>query len=41
MKPDNAKDSFFSTGKPKNLPWFYILILMGILSLIFMFKWFE
>ena len=41
MKPDNTKDSFFSTGKPKRLPWFYALILLGILGLIFMFKWFS
>jgi len=28
MHPDGGKDSFFSAGKPKNLPRFYFLVLV-------------
>ena len=31
MKPDSGKDSIFSSGKPKNLPWFYFIIILTIL----------
>ena len=41
MKPDSGKDSIFSSDKPKNLPWFYFIIILTILGMIFTFKWFN
>jgi len=41
MNPRSAKDSLFSAGKPKNLPWFFFPMLLGLAALIFLFKWFD
>ncbi|MGI0063884.1 MAG: hypothetical protein ACREAJ_03080 [Nitrosopumilaceae archaeon] len=41
MKPRSDDDSLFSAGKPKNFPWFYIPVLIGLAALIFLFKWFS
>jgi len=41
MLPVGGKYSFFSAGKPKNLPRFYFLVLAGIFLMIFMFLWFD
>jgi len=38
MKPE---DSLFSAGKPKNLPWFYIPVLIGVAILVILYKWFN
>jgi len=32
VKPDNGKDSLFSAGKPKNVPKWYIPIVIGIIA---------
>jgi len=41
MKPDSAKHSFFSAGKPKNLPAFNFLVVAGIILMVLLFKWFD
>ena len=41
MKPRTAKDSLFSSGKPKSIPWFFVPVMLGIIGLILIFKWFE
>jgi len=41
MHPDSGKKSFFSAGKPKSLPWFYFLVVAGIILLVLLFKWFD
>jgi len=35
MKPDSGKKSFFSAGKPKNLPAFYFLVVAGIILMVY------
>jgi len=40
MHPDSGKKSFFSAGKPKNLPTFYFLVVVGIILMVLLFKWF-
>jgi len=40
MKPDSGRKSFFSAGKPKNLPAFYFLVVAGIILMVLLFKWF-
>jgi len=39
MKPD-TKDSIFSSVKPRNLPWFFLPVMLGVITLIILFKWF-
>jgi hypothetical protein len=34
VKPDNGKDSLFSAGKPKNIPKWYIPIVIGIITVL-------
>jgi len=41
MNLGSSKDSMFSSGKPKNLPWFFFPVLLGLAALIFLFKWFD
>jgi len=41
MKPDTSRKSFFSAGKPKSLPWFYFLVVAGIILMVLLFKWFD
>ena len=41
MKPDTAKDSIFSSEKPRNLPWFFLPVVLGIIALVVIFKWFD
>ena len=38
MKPDDGKDSLFSTSKPKSFPWFYIPVLIGITLIVILYK---
>jgi len=38
MKPE---DSLFSAGKPKNIPWFFIPVLIGVTILVILYKWFN
>jgi len=40
MKPDSGRKSFFSAGKPKNIPAFYFLVVAGIILMVLLFKWF-
>jgi len=40
MKPDSGRKSFFSAGKPNNLPAFYFLVVAGIILMVLLFKWF-
>jgi len=35
MKPDSGSKSFFSAGKPKNLPAFYFLVVAGIILMVY------
>jgi len=35
MKPDSGRKSFFSAGKPKNLPTFYFLVVAGIILMVY------
>jgi hypothetical protein len=41
MNPRTTKDSLFSSGKPQNLPWFFVPLMIGVVALIFLFKWFD
>jgi len=41
MKPYNKKDSIFSSVKPWDLPWFYLPVLLGVIALVVLFKWFS
>jgi len=41
MNPSTTKDSIFSSGKPKNLPWFFVPLMLGVIALIVLFKWFD
>jgi len=41
MNPRTTKDSLFSSGKPKNLPWFFVPLMFGVVALIVLFKWFD
>jgi hypothetical protein len=41
MNPNTTKDSIFSSGKPKNLPWFFVPLMSGVVALIVLFKWFD
>jgi len=41
MNPRTTKDSLFSSGKPKNLPWFFVPLMFGLVALIVLFKWFD
>jgi len=35
MKPDSGRKSFFSAGKPKNLPAFYFLVVAGSILMVY------
>jgi len=39
MKPD-TKDSIFSSVKPRSFPWFLPPLLLGIIALVILYKWF-
>ncbi len=41
MNPCTSKDSMFSSGKPKNLPWFFLPVMFGIIVMVIIFKWFD
>ena len=41
MNPYTTKDSIFSSEKPKNFPWFFVPVMLGIVTLIVIFKWFD
>jgi len=41
MNPRTTKDSLFSSGKPMNFPWFYLPLMLGVVALIVIFKWFN
>jgi hypothetical protein len=41
MKPDDGKDSMFSSGKPKRIPWFFIPVLIGVAVLVLLYQWFR
>jgi len=41
MKPDTAKYSIFSSVKPRNLPWFFLPVVLGIIALVVIFRWFN
>ena len=34
-------DPLFSSGKPKKLPWFFGLVMIGLAVIIILFKWFS
>jgi len=39
--PKYTHKSFFSSGKPKEMPRFMFLVLLGLFGLIFIYKWFQ
>jgi len=41
MQPKGAKDSLLSAGKPKNLPWFYWSVVLGLLGLVYLYLFFK
>ena len=41
MKPDTEKDSIFSSVKPRDLPWFFLPVMLGVVALVVIFKWFD
>ncbi|MGI0064858.1 MAG: hypothetical protein ACREAL_08330 [Nitrosopumilaceae archaeon] len=41
MNPRTSDDSLFSAGKPKKLPWFFVPVIIGLVALILIFKWFS
>lgn len=41
MKPNDGKDSIFSNSKPSDIPWFLFPVILGIIALIIIYKWFS
>jgi len=41
MNEDSTKDSIFSSEKPRSIPWFFLPVLMGVIALVVLFKWFD
>jgi len=41
LDPETSKDSLFSAGKPKKLGKFTIPVLIGVIALVFLYKWFS
>jgi len=41
LDPETSKDSIFSAGKPKKLGRFYIPVLIAVIALVFLYKWFS
>ena len=41
MEQKDDDSSLFSSDKPKSFPWFYIPVMLGVVALIFIYKWFS
>ena len=41
MNPNSTEGSIFSSEKPRNIPWFFVPVMLGIMALIVIFKWFD
>lgn len=39
MNPDYKEGSVFSSTKPREIPWFSVPVMLGIVGLIVIFKW--
>jgi len=40
MKPTDD-GSIFSNSKPRNIPWFFLPVILGVIALIIIYKWFS
>jgi len=40
MKSD-IEDSVFSSSKPREIPWFFVLMMLGIVGMVLAFRWFQ
>ena len=41
MNQDSTKDSIFSLSKPTSLPWFFLPVMLGVIAIVVLFKWFD
>jgi len=41
MRPKDAKDSIFSSGKPQKIPWFFWLTILVVAGLVYLYLWFD
>jgi hypothetical protein len=41
MNPESTKDSIFSSEKPRDIPWFFLPMMVGIIALIIIYRWFD
>ncbi len=41
MNPYTSEGSIFSSSKPREIPWFFAPVMLGLIGLIGIFKWFS
>ncbi|MFQ5782759.1 MAG: hypothetical protein ACE5GR_06870 [Nitrosopumilus sp.] len=41
MNSNSDKDSIFSSENPREIPWFFVPVLLGIIALVVIFRWFD
>jgi hypothetical protein len=38
MQPKEAKGSIFTSSKPKSFPWFYVPVIIGVVTLVIIYN---
>ena len=41
MKPEKGKESIFSNSKPRDIPGFWVPVVLGIITMVVIYKWFS